>query len=345
MEDSIPIDRAGEVLVLDSSTFIEEAGLTSKGASALKHYLYRRGTQLVVLQVVAEECESKLAEIAKGKKQKAEECLGWLARFCDGVGGWRAPSDDEIEERAKVVAIAKHLGAIVIPEAEVVQKRAESRYRAERPPGHRRSARGDCRIWEQCLDLLADHDVVFVSKDRDFCGHRMRDDLHPQLQAEADDVGAGRSLTFHRNMKCLLSVLRSEISAKPVKVVFAFIYDSIVSDRLELESNSGCMSKADGSIEQTLLTTDQADVIEVRLEVDDQWESPDGSSVCDFRLRGSCHYRLSDDRLCNLTVWSMNLLTTQPDGSVRAVKGSYTRIRAHGYAGPPPIEPEPEVLP
>ena len=103
MEDSKPIDRAGEVLVLDSSTFIEEAGLTSKGASALKHYLYRRGTQLVVLQVVAEECESKLAEIAKGKKQKAEECLGWLARFCDGVGGWRAPSDDEIEERAKLL--------------------------------------------------------------------------------------------------------------------------------------------------------------------------------------------------------------------------------------------------
>ena len=31
--------RAEEVLVLDSSTFIQEAGLTSRGASALKHYL------------------------------------------------------------------------------------------------------------------------------------------------------------------------------------------------------------------------------------------------------------------------------------------------------------------
>ena len=40
---------ADEVLVLDSSTFIKEVGLTKEGASALKHYLFHRGTQLVVV--------------------------------------------------------------------------------------------------------------------------------------------------------------------------------------------------------------------------------------------------------------------------------------------------------
>ena len=34
---------ADEVLVLDSSTFIKEVGLTKKGASALKHYLFHPG--------------------------------------------------------------------------------------------------------------------------------------------------------------------------------------------------------------------------------------------------------------------------------------------------------------
>ena len=60
---------ADEVLVLDSSTFIKEVGLTKQGASALKHYLFHRGTQLVVPEVVAEECERKLATKAKGMKQ------------------------------------------------------------------------------------------------------------------------------------------------------------------------------------------------------------------------------------------------------------------------------------
>ena len=50
---TVDIDRptkviADEVLVLDSSTFINEVGLTKKGASALKHYLFHRGTQLVI---------------------------------------------------------------------------------------------------------------------------------------------------------------------------------------------------------------------------------------------------------------------------------------------------------
>ena len=79
---------ADEVLVLDSSTFIKEVGLTKEGASALKHYLFHRGTQLVVPEVVAEECERKLATKAKGMKQNVEGNLAWLARFCGRVNGW-----------------------------------------------------------------------------------------------------------------------------------------------------------------------------------------------------------------------------------------------------------------
>ena len=47
--------EAQEVLVLDSSTFIREVGLMSTKDSALKRYLYCRGTQLVVPQAAAEE--------------------------------------------------------------------------------------------------------------------------------------------------------------------------------------------------------------------------------------------------------------------------------------------------
>ena len=56
---------AGEVLILDTNTFVAEIGLTSRRGSALKHYLSRRGTQLVVQQVVAEECERHLTRLAK----------------------------------------------------------------------------------------------------------------------------------------------------------------------------------------------------------------------------------------------------------------------------------------
>ena len=337
-------ESAKEVLVLDSSTFVEEIGLTSRDASAIKHYLYHRGTRLIVPQIVAKECERHLTNRAKGKRESVQHSIDWLSRFCGRVSGWKAPRDAQIEERARMLAQASQLGAVVAPESEVIRERAELRNRAERPPSHRTPEFEDCVIWEHCLELLAGHDVVLVSGDEDFLGHVRRDELHPQLRAEADAVGAGRILTFHRSIQSLLTDLRSEIPSIPNEVVIAFIYDAVAAEIQELEWNSGCRPMAAGEVRQTLLTTDQADVIEVRLEMDDQWESSDGDQVCDFHLRGSCHYSLADDRLSDLTVSSIRLLTTDPDGSVRATKGSYIGISAHAYAGPRPIEPKPEVL-
>ena len=335
---------AKEVLILDTNTFVAEIGLTSRDGSALKHYLYRREMQLVVPEMVAEECGRKLTDRARGKRNGIEENLQWLGRFCGGVSGWPGPNDETIAERAKALARADHLGAVVVPETRKVRRCAELRNQAERPPSHKRAELADCRIWEQCLDLLARCHIVFVSADGDFRGHREPDSLHPALRAEADEVAEDRSLTFHRTMEPLLSELRSEIQPIPNDVVFTFVYESIASLLVELESNSGCQPKGAGEVKQTLLTTDQAEVIEVRLEITDIWESADKAKTMDFRLSGSCHYRLAEEKLCDLTPSNVRLLTQQPDGSVRAVEGSYVSVSAHLHAGAPPIHPEPEEL-
>ena len=335
---------AGEVLILDTNTFVAEIGLTSRRGSALKHYLSRRGMQLVVPEVVAEECERHLTRRAREKRATVEANLQWLGRFCGEVSGWQGPNDETIEERARALAGAEHLGAVVVRETLGVRGRADSRHQAEQPPSHRKSQLSDCRIWEQCMELLGRCHVVFVSGDHDFLGHRESDRLHPTLRAEAEAVAKDRSWTFHRTMECLLGELRSEIQPIPDDEVFAFVYESIASVLEELESNSGCHPEGGGEVKQTLLTTDQAEVLEVRLEITDRWLSADKANTMPFHLSGSCHYRLADETLCGLNASNVKLLTQQPDGSVRAVKGSYVSVSAHAYAGAPPIRPEPEEL-
>ena len=340
---------AGEVLILDTNTFVAEIGLMSRRGSALKHYLSRRGMQLVVPEVVAEECERHLTRRAMEKRATVEANLQWLGRFCGKVSGWQGPSDETIEERAKALARAEHLGAVVVRETLGVRGRADSRHQAERPPSHRRPQLSDCRIWEQCIELLGRCHVVFVSGDHDFLGHRERDRLHPALRAEAEAIAEDRSWTFHRTMESLLEELRSEIQPIPDDVVFAFVYESVASDVENLASRSGCHPKRVGQVKQTLLTTDQPEVIEVRLEIEDIWQSVDGARTMAFHLSGSCHYRLVDETLRDLTASRVSLLTQQPDGSVRAVKGSYVSVSAHALSahastGAPPIRPEPEEL-
>ncbi len=334
---------ANEVLILDTNTFVAEIGLTSRAGSALKHYLYGRGMQLVVPEVVAEECERHLIRLARGKRKRIEENLQWLGRFCGRVNGWLAPDDETIAGRARTLARAEHLRAAIVPETREVRERAKLRNQSEQPPSHKKAQPADCRIWEQCLDLLPRHHIVFVSGDGDFRGHRHQDKLHPTLRADAEHVAEDR-LTFHPNMESLLSELKSEIQPLPSSIVFAFVYDSVGSVIEELKSNSGCHPKGVGEVKQTPFTTEQPEVVEVRLEITDTWETADKTKTMDFRLSGSCQYRLAEEELCDLTPSNVKLLTQEPDGSVRAVKGSYIGLRAHAYLGAPPVQPEPEEL-
>lgn len=332
--------EADEVLVLDSSTFIREIGLMSAKGSALKHYLYCRGTQLVVPQAAAEEYERNLASVAKEKIERIQKDLRWLAQFCDGLAGWSAPGDAVIEDRAKALATGDGLGGVLLPETDDCQARAGHRNSAERPPAHLKSGMGDCRIWEQCLDLLSDHDVVFVAEDKDFRSGRGGLSLHPQLRAEAEEAGRERKLIFHPEMASLLRELKSEIPPIPDDEIFAFVYDASTETIQELQANSECRPTATGTIEQTRLATEARDIIEVRLRVEDRWESPDGETSLPFELSGSCRYHLGDRKLFDLRTEVVRLLMTDPDGSARAVKGSRVSARASFTAGAPPVLPE-----
>lgn len=336
--------KAKEVLIMDSSTFVSEIGLTSRVGSALKHYLFSRRIQLAVPEIVAEECERHLTNRAKGKKAHIEDSLQWLSRYFGQVNGWEGPDHETIANRAKVLARAEHLDAVVVPESREVRRRAKLRHESEQPPSHKRSGLPDCRVWEQCLDLLRRYHVVFVSRDEDFCSHTNKDKLHPTLWAEAQDVAGNRRLTFHKTMESLLSELESEIQPLPNDMVVDFVYVSLASAIEKLESNSGCRPKRVGQVKQTLLTTDDASVIEVRLSMTDVWEDADKSKTMDFRFSGSCRYLLAEEELSELTTFQVGLYSKLPDGYDRAVKGSVVYLSGHMYLGVRPIQPEPEQL-
>ena len=84
--------------------------------------------------------------------------------------------------------------------------------------------------------------------------------------------------------------------------------------------------------------------MEVRLKVTDKWKSAESEETLAFRLTGSCRYGLADGKLYDLLVTNMGLYMEQPDGSERAVKGSYVNLSASVYAGARPIKTEPVVI-
>ena len=74
-----------------------------------------------------------------------------------------APKDDEIEAQVKVLASREVFGADVLNESPAFLQHTKERVNTELPPSHRKDILPDCRFWEQCLELLRKHDVIFVS--------------------------------------------------------------------------------------------------------------------------------------------------------------------------------------
>ena len=91
-------------------------------------------------------------------------------------------------------------------------------------------------------------------------------------------------------MVSLLCELKSEIPPIPDSSIFDFVYDASGATVLELQSNGQCRPTATGTIKQTRPATEVRDVIEVRLDVEDRWESLDGTSSLRFELSGLCRY-------------------------------------------------------
>ena len=137
----------------------------------------------------------------------------------------------------------------------------------------------------------------------------------------------------------VISRVKSEIHPIPDEAIFEFVYREIADKVSELQTNSDCQPTSSGSIKQTRFTTEVPNVIEVRLEVTDIWESLEGVESLPFELSGTCQYNLSDSALTDLKPDVVRLTTTGPDGSPRSVKGS--QVSAVGISistGPPPVK-------
>lgn len=336
------------MLVLDASTFIREVGLTSREAPALRHYLYRRGTRLVLPQVVVTACAREFVRLAMGKRKAALAALDWLSRFLGEVGGWAAPDEAAIAACANTLARAEAFKPTLLRDSAEIIRRAEERNRDERPPGHRKDSLNDCIIWEHCLSLLHEHDVIFVSADKaDFCGRRAQDRLHPQLRREVDEVERG-TLTFFTDMASLLKDIEKPLPKLPTNRLVAFVYESLADEIAQLEDNSGCRPAASAgraTVEQQFFTTAKGQLVEVRLKLKHAWEGPEDVPPHEFRVRGTCQYDLGSDDLSDLSAGRVGLYSKQADGSERATEGSYVRVSAGPiYLGTPPLKGNVEAI-
>lgn len=174
-------------VMFDSNVWISQVGLKSDRAVKVLEFIRRKNAILAVPEIVKCEMEMKLREKLLLKKERTKEAIGYIANVLAEVENIALPTSDDIKDR--VGSLVNDTG-VQIKEMPLTMEAAKSSldkilYK-QQPSGRKKEQFTDGVIWANCLELLKESDVWFVSEDTDFYkNHKCNEGLASNLKCEA----------------------------------------------------------------------------------------------------------------------------------------------------------------
>ena len=248
-------------LLFDSNVWISQLGLQSANGAAVRCLAMRRDAVLAIPEIVEIEVSERLAERLLDARSKIERGFGVLLPVLGKLGTGNIPTEEQIRESV----------ANVIPDIDVPVRRMEFNLDASRsslrkilkriPPSRTKEQFRDGVIWANCLELLGDGDVYFVSDDRDFymdrkyCGG-----LAAELIEEVKEQPGTSQVKLFRNLTELLEEIRQPIDVDKMEV-FRFAREEGSEDIDDILSGNGFATdgSADGNV--ACFATENADEV------------------------------------------------------------------------------------
>ena len=223
-------------VVFDTSILFSQLALKSGAGAAVRFFIKKRNAVVAVPEVVRLELEENLTlDLIKAKKNIEDSHRRLLTVFGELIE-ITLPSDQEIREKVQRLVEEFDVPTRNVPFSLEAAKSSFLKVMRKEPPSSKGTQQfKDGVIWANCLELLKQDDVYFVSADKGF--YRDRDctkGLASNLQKEASLLP--NALKISPDLKELLADIRYEtkvdkdaLCAKIVEGTQADI-DAIVQD-------------------------------------------------------------------------------------------------------------------
>lgn len=229
--DMLVVDDTKLYVVLDTNTWRDSFGLTTRSASIVRFFLNRKNATLAVPEVVSLELLQVLGKALKAARQRIQHDHKALLSVFGALPELSLPSCEQID--TQVVALVTNTGVpyVDIPITLSAAKRALSRMIERKAPCSGGEQFRDGVIWENCLELLKHADVYLVTRDSAFYmrGSNQKDHLvAPDLQADVE--GYPHTLRLFSTIEELLKEIRSDVTVDEAlvkKSVFAMEHHEI----------------------------------------------------------------------------------------------------------------------
>ena len=323
-------------IVFDTNIWISDLGLNSEAGAAVRFYIKKTGAVVVVPEVVRLELEKNftqgLRDIKKGIIESHSKLITVFGKLKEVV----LPSDEEINNRASEILNQFDVPMEEIPFSLDAAKSSFDKIMEKQPPSKHKQQFKDGVIWANCLDLLNDSDVYFVSDDTDFYeGNKIENRLAANLWEETKQYP--NKLKLRSCLRDLIDDIRVDVDVNDNDLIEAIFKKSGNDISRVLDEAELSLGEPD-TITKNLFSTENAS--QLYIDFDISFECIDitvqGRTDALLRLQGSGSYDTEKDEYINISLTNVLLKYFDTEGQQQT--SGYVSVSATVTAGHKTIE-------
>ena len=325
-------------VVFDTNIWFSQLGLTTRNGAAVRFFLRQREAKIAVPEVIQLEVQQKLIGRLSKHKRDMEEGHRTLLSIFGSLTELSVPSDQEIAARVSSLLASIDVPHVSVPFSLEAAKASLKKIFDKTSPSRDKEQFKDGVIWANCLELLQEADVFFVTEDSAFYDKAARTTdpvIAEDLQLELDSYS--NTLKLFRNLDQLLDEIRADVAIDHDAVVGA-VFEKQGADMEDILGSTGF--RIDGAPEILLkpYITEVAAQVNFRFELGQRCvdATQQGREEALLEFSGEGFFDTSTKSVDRLSVSNVNFHYTDTAG--QAKNRGFVNIGMYASLGPSTIQ-------
>lgn len=326
-------------IVFDTNIWRKELGFNSLAGSAVRFYIQQCGATVAIPEVVRLEIERRFEFDLKEMKKKIIDFHRQILTVFGELKDVDLPSDEEICVESSKIIEELDVPLKEIPFSMEAAKSSFLKTVNKHPPSHQKEQFKDGVIWADCLKLLEEADVYFVTKDNAFYkggDYKKGQGLASNLLEEANKCP--HNLKLISELSDLLKDIRQEVEIDKNILVKSVLEKSGEAASGIVEDTGFFLGDSPEIIEK-LFSTESSTRLYIEFEI--CYQCPDatdqGRPVATLRLEGHGSYKPQKQEYRNLTLTNVIFQYIDDEGKFQS-RGHYSVSAQPIYLGHPTVK-------
>jgi hypothetical protein len=307
-------------IIFDTNIWLSELGLNSAKGAATRFFVKNKGAKVVLPEVVKLEAvinfKNELSKYIFEIEKNYQQLLSIFGKLKEIV----LPSAEDIDHKVESIFAESQLEIMEIPFCLESARNSFLKTINKSPPSDKNQQFKDGVIWADCVSLLKEDIVWFVTADKAFYQNRQYDKgLAKTLSDEIE--GYENKVVLFPSVSKLIEEIKTEIEIDQNKLIDQFLQLNNLSIKNILKVNNFVMS-GESSIRLDIFATEDASKLYLEFEIQQNCEdiSTENRSDAKILLKGDCGCLLPGNEFTSMRNYGEELVFKTQDGEIKNIR-------------------------